>query len=114
MEQVRGGRILIQLHLKDQTVYYPKSNEMSSPCPKRTGNSCFELVRKLLGSLWHYFNMFKWFERDYTYHAEIAKELKQRNDEIYSAGMVSVVLVSMTSLISLAGCTYNYCDVKVL
>ena len=62
---------------------------MSSPCPKRTGNSYFE---QLLGSLWH--PMFKWFERDYAYHAEIAKELKQRNEEIYSAVMVSVVLVA--------------------
>ena len=79
---------------------------MSSPCLKRTGNSYFELVQKLLGSLWHYFNMFKWFEKDYTYHAEIAKELKQQNDEIYSAVMVSFVLVSMTLLFSLAGCTY--------
>ena len=77
---------------------------MSSP--KKTGNSYFELVRKLLGSLWHYFNMFKWFEKDYTYHSEIAKELKQRNDEIYSAVMVSIVLVSMTSLFSLAQFTY--------
>ena len=106
MEQVRGGWILRQLQLKDQTVYYPKSNEMSSPCLKRTGNSYFELVQKLLGSLWDYFNMFKWFEKDYTYHAEIAKELKQRNDEIYSAVMVSIVLVSMTSLFSLAQFTY--------
>ena len=104
MEQVRGGWILRQLQLKDQTVYYPTSNEMSSP--KKTGDSCFELVRKLLGSLWHYFNMFKWFVKDYTYHAEVAKELKQRNDEIYSAVMVSIVLVSMTSLFSLARFTY--------
>ena len=89
MEQETGGRIMRQLHLIDQTVYYPKSNEMSSPFLKRTGNSYFE---QLIGSLWH--PMFKWFKRDYAYYAEIAKKLKQRNEEIYSAVMVSVVLVT--------------------
>ena len=87
LEQEKSCWILRQLHLKCNTVYHPKSNEMSSP--KRTGDSYFGIVRKLLGRLWHYFNMLKWFEKDYTYHAEIAKELKQRNDEIYSTVMVS-------------------------
>ena len=98
LEQERGSGILRQLHLKCNTVYHPKSNEMSSP--KRTGDSYFGIV---FSRLWHYFNMLKWFEKDYTYHAEIAKELKQRNDEIYSTVMVSIVLVSMVSLTSLAG-----------
>ena len=89
LEQETGGRILRQLHHIDKTVYYSKSNEMSSPFLKRTGNSYFE---QLLGSLWHF--MFKWFEMDHAYRAEIAKKLKQRNDEIYSAVMVSVVLVT--------------------
>ena len=39
--------------------------------------------------------MLQWFEKDYTYHAEIAKELKQRNDEIYNTVMVSIILVGM-------------------
>ena len=103
MEQERGSGMLRQLYLKCNTVYHPKSNEMSSP--KRTRDSYFGIVRKLLGRLRHYFNMLKWFEKDYAHHAEIAKELKQRNDEIYSTVMVSIVLVSMTSLASLVGCT---------
>ena len=97
MEQEKSCWILRQLHLKCNTVYHPKSNEMSSP--KRTGDSYFGIVRKLLGRLWHYFHMLKWFEKDYTYHAEIAKELKQRNDEIYNTVMVSIILVSMVSLV---------------
>ena len=101
MEQERGSGILRQLHLKCKTVYHPKSNEISSP--KKTRDSFFGLVRKLLGSPGHYFSMLRWFQKEYARHAEIAKELKQRNDEIYSTVMVSIVLVSMVSLTSLAG-----------
>ena len=89
LEQEKSCWILRHLHLKCNTVYHPKSNEMTSP--KRTRDSYFGIVRKLLGRLWHYFNMLQWFEKDYTYHAEIAKELKQRNDEIYNT--VSTILV---------------------
>ena len=63
--------------------------------PKRTGNSYFGIVRKLLGSPGHYFSMLRWFQKEYAHHAEIAKELKQRNDEIYSTVMVSIVLISI-------------------
>ena len=56
---------------------------------KGRGNSYFELVRRLLGSLGILCS-----NGHYAYHAEIAKELKQRNEEIYSVVMHGVVLVT--------------------
>ena len=71
-----------------KTVYHLKKDESKDG----SGN---DFVVTLFGKEFSPANCFmnfflKCFEKDYTYHAELAKELQQRNDEICRIVRVSI------------------------
>lgn len=90
MERERS-RGITQTHCK--AVYYPKKNESNEDSGNDSGN---DFVVTLYGKNFRpaswFINFFlKCFESNYTYHAELAKELKGQNDEIHRTVMVLIM-----------------------
>ena len=83
MERERSRGIT---HTRCKAVYYPKKNESKEDF----GNDfVVTLFHKNFRPASCFINFFlKCFESDYTYHAELAKELKGQNDEIHRTVMV--------------------------
>lgn len=87
-------------------IYCPRSHELESAenCGYCSGNG---FVLTLFGREFSPANLFinfflKRFGKEYAQHAEIVKELAQRNDEIYRTVMVSIIQIITLGTLSLA------------
>ena len=86
--------------------YCPRSHELESAenCGYCSGNG---FVLTLFGREFSLANLFinfflKRFGKEYAQHAEIVKELAQRNDEIYRTVMVSIIQIITLGTLSRA------------